>query len=95
MIFNKNIFLNTCRTQDDIWFYLIRIANKINAFITNNQWTDSKSMELNSKGLYYFYNRQSEKNNYIPYGFKNVSIDIDPNTKALKNTLILLKNKLT
>lgn len=96
LIFIKNIFLNTCRTQDDIWFYLVRIANKINAFITNNQWADNKlDQELNPKGLYYFYNRQSEKNNFIPYGFKNLSTDIDPNTKALKNTLILLKNRLT
>lgn len=96
LIFNKNIFLKTCRTQDDIWFYLIRIANKINAFIANNQWTDNKfSQDLNHEGLYYIYNRYTKKNNFIPYGFKNLSTDIDPNTKALRDTLILLKNKLT
>lgn len=97
LIFNENIFLKTCRTQDDIWFYVLRIANKINAFITNNNWTNSHYFEnLNQEGLFFVYNKHQKNNNKLPCGLNNnLAEDLDPNTKALRNTLILLKNNLT
>jgi hypothetical protein len=35
LIFNKNIYLNHCKTADDVWFYLIRIINQIPCYINN------------------------------------------------------------
>ena len=38
LIFNKDIYMNLCNMQDDIWFYLVRIKNNIECFIDNKEW---------------------------------------------------------
>lgn len=38
LIFDDNIFLNTCEKQDDVWFYILRILNNINCYMGNKMW---------------------------------------------------------
>lgn len=72
LIFNDNIYMNTCNTHDDIWFYILRILNNINCYINNKKWM----VKDNSKtGLYLSYNA---KNNGNTHAFKNT-------IKLLKN----------
>lgn len=65
LIFNDNIYMNTCKTHDDIWFYILRMLNNINCYINNKKWM----VKDNSKtGLYLSYNT---KNNGNTHAFKN------------------------
>jgi len=38
LIFNTDIYMNTCKTADDVWFYLLRILNNIECFLDNKTW---------------------------------------------------------
>ena len=49
LIFNKNIYSNYCKTQDDIWFYIVRVKNNVPCFIDNKKWM---SHDLTNGGLY-------------------------------------------
>ena len=66
LIFNSQIYLNTCAKQDDIWFYILRVLNNVNCFTINKKW-QVKDL-TNGDGLYKHFN--SKKNNNIN-AFKN------------------------
>ena len=66
LIFNDEIYLNTCDKQDDIWFYIIRILNNINCYIGNKNYM-IKDISLN--GLYINFNSY---NNYNTIVFKKI-----------------------
>lgn len=62
LIFDENIFLNSCDKQDDIWFYLIRILNDIDCYIENckNKWI-IKNISTRD-GLFHNYNSKNNQN---------------------------------
>ena len=54
LIFNKEIYMKTCKTNDDIWFYSIRIKNNIECYIDlKKKWFNDK---LENNGLYNKFN---------------------------------------
>lgn len=65
LIFDKNIYMNYCDKQDDIWFYLVRILNKINCYIDNKTWG---TLDHRSNGLFLHFN---SKNNINTIVFRN------------------------
>ena len=38
LIFNDKIYLDTCHTGDDIWFYIIRLLNNVKGYLDNKKW---------------------------------------------------------
>ena len=38
LIFNKEMYTALCRTTDDVWFFMIRICNKVECFLRNIQY---------------------------------------------------------
>jgi hypothetical protein len=48
LIFNEEIYLDTCRTGDDIWFHLVRVLNNIKCYIGNKNW---QIQDLTRRGL--------------------------------------------
>ena len=59
LIFNEQIYLNTCDKQDDIWFYIIRIMNNISCFIREVDWLKE---DITSYGLYSYFNAYNNNN---------------------------------
>lgn len=59
LIFNENIYLNTCAKQDDIWFYIIRIMNNISCYIRDVDWLKE---DITSYGLYSHFNAYNNNN---------------------------------
>ena len=57
LIFNDDIFLNCCHTQDDIWFYLIRILNNIPCYLGKKEWGIFKTCHP-SQTLFYRFNKR-------------------------------------
>lgn len=66
LIFNEKIFLNTNPTQDDIWFYIVRILNDVSCFLLP---CSTFSKDFSKDGLYVRFNH---KNNFNTSGFKKV-----------------------
>ena len=61
LIFNDKLYLNTCDKQDDIWFYIVRVLNNINAYIGNKKYM---TQDLYNRGLYINFNHiKNNKNN--------------------------------
>ena len=59
LIFNHEIFLNTCDKQDDIWFYIIRVLNNTHCYIGNKKWSKK---DISSHGLFLNFNSKSDNN---------------------------------
>lgn len=59
LIFNDDIYLNCCDKQDDIWFYVIRVLNNIQCYISTKKW---QKQNLVTKGLYHHYNSKGNNN---------------------------------
>lgn len=59
LIFNDDIYLNTCDKQDDIWFYLVRILNNINCYLPRTNWC---KQDLTNSGLYINFNSKNNNN---------------------------------
>ena len=38
LIFNDKIYLDTCPTGDDIWFYIVRLLNNVKGYSGNKKW---------------------------------------------------------
>ena len=38
LVFNEDIYGSICKTNDDVWFYLVRIANNVDCYIDNKAW---------------------------------------------------------
>ena len=63
LIFRKDIYLNTCTTGDDIWFYLIRIKNNVPCFLRIGYDNIYCDMDLSTPySLYGNYNSQNSNN---------------------------------
>lgn len=65
LIFNDKIFLNTCSTGDDIWFYIIRLLNNVKGYLSNKNW---QQKDLSRCGLYINFNMKKGANTKL---FKN------------------------
>jgi predicted O-methyltransferase YrrM len=65
LIFNDKIYLNTCPTGDDIWFYIVRLLNNVKGYIGNKKW---QVKDLTRDGLFAKFN---SKNNLNNKSFKN------------------------
>jgi len=65
LIFNDKIYLNTCPTGDDIWFYIVRLLNNVNGYLGNKKW---QIKDLTRDGLFVKFN---SKNNLNNKSFKN------------------------
>lgn len=65
LIFDDNIYLDTCPTGDDIWFYIVRILNDVKCYLGENQWM---MKDLTNEGLFSVFN---SKNNTNSKSFKN------------------------
>lgn len=61
LVFNDGIYLDTCPTADDIWFYIIRILNNIDCYIDNRKWL---SKDNTQKGLYDLYNSKNNTTSF-------------------------------
>ena len=64
LVFNKDLYLDICKTNDDIWFYITRFKNNIDCYIDNSknnlftmQNETLRHTDNNNKGgLWYTYN---------------------------------------
>jgi hypothetical protein len=81
LIFNDKIFLNTCDKQDDIWFYIVRILNNINCYISNKKWL---TKDLTNDGLFTQYNGHNDTNNI---SFKKTLKELKIQNKELVESL--------
>ena len=61
LIFNKEIYLNKCKTGDDIWFMLLRVANNVECYIDNKKYM-KKDNNCSSLSLFTNYNNKNNKN---------------------------------
>ena len=60
LIFDENLFLNLCKTTDDVWFNLIRIINGIYCYVNNiNYMLKDNTSKF---GLYNNYNSKQSLN---------------------------------
>ena len=73
LIFRNDIFIETCSTGDDIWFYLIRILNNINCYSVQKK---AVIKDINNKKTAIFDNYNSKQIN-----------NIDKNTIQFRNTI--------
>jgi hypothetical protein len=64
LIFNKNIYMNFCKSQDDVWFYLLRIKNNIFCYIDNKLYM-SKDNTNGKCSLYENYNSKDDANTKV------------------------------
>lgn len=63
LIFRKDLYMNLCHAQDDVWFYLIRIKNNIKCYVNNSIRYQTK--DLSNKGLFFNFNVHNNKNTEI------------------------------
>jgi hypothetical protein len=62
LIFDRNTYLEYCKMQDDVWFYLIRILNDINCVFTFKKWMRGETL---THGLYKTFNKHNNKNTKV------------------------------
>ena len=62
LIFNSEIYLNICSHQDDIWFYIVRVLNNINCYISENKYM---IMDLPNNGLFLTVNNINNNNTKV------------------------------
>ena len=53
LIFNDKIYLDTCPTSDDIWFYIVRLLNNVEGYLGNEKW---QIKDLTNNGLHANFN---------------------------------------
>lgn len=63
LIFNHNIFLDTCKTCDDIWFYILRVLNQVNCYIGDKNFEVQDISSFSGDGLFNEYNSKNDNNN--------------------------------
>ena len=59
LIFNDKIYLNTCHTGDDIWFYIVRLLNNVKGYSCNKIWLEK---DLTRSGLFQNFNNIDDNN---------------------------------
>lgn len=62
IIFNKEIYMNKCGKQDDVWFYLMRIGNNIDCYLNDQKYMIK---DLKHKGLYNIFNEKDNMNTKV------------------------------
>jgi hypothetical protein len=60
LIFRKDIYMSTCPTGDDVWFYLVRIKNNVLCYLGNKKYMDKDN--TTRFGLYKNYNSHNSRN---------------------------------
>jgi len=60
LVFNYNIYKNTCDKQDDIWFYIIRMLNGVDCYLDKNKKWLKK--DISNEGLWKHYNKKDNTN---------------------------------
>ena len=60
LIFNDKIYLDTCPTGDDIWFYIVRLLNNVKGYLVNKEWLVNDLTR--EKGLYSIFNMHNNNN---------------------------------
>ena len=60
LIFNDKIYLDTCPTGDDIWFYIVRLLNNVKGYLDNKNWL-VKDL-TGGRGLYSNFNKHNNNN---------------------------------
>jgi hypothetical protein len=59
LIFNKNIYMQTCDKCDDVWFYLLRIKNNVECFLRFKKYSTEN---LKNDGLFFTFNKFNNNN---------------------------------
>jgi len=59
LIFNDKIYLDTCHTGDDIWFYIVRLLNNVKGYVSNKKWL---LKDLSRRGLFSNFNKHNNNN---------------------------------
>ncbi len=60
LIFRNDIFMETCKFADDVWFYIVRIANKVPCLVKNKKWLLQDYHD--TKKSLFFLNNNSQNN---------------------------------
>ena len=60
LIFNYEIYSNTCDKQDDIWFYIIRMLNGVDCYLNKNKKWVKK--DISTDGLWKNFNKKNNSN---------------------------------
>jgi predicted O-methyltransferase YrrM len=74
LIFEDKIYLDTCPTGDDIWFYLVRILNNVNVYLSKKKWL---KQDLSSNGLFANFNKKINTNIFKKTFKKLKELDYD------------------
>lgn len=56
LIFNKEIYMNCCKTADDVWFMLIRVLNGVDCYLDEKVYMD-KDNTKSERALFLKYNQ--------------------------------------
>eukprot|EP01084_Bolivina_argentea_P083560 151293_1 len=59
LIFDEKIYSDTCSKQDDIWFYILRIMNKVDCYVGNKTW---QQKDISGSGLFVKFNGNQNAN---------------------------------
>ena len=59
LIFNKEVYLKTCEKQDDIWFYIVRVMNKVKCYVGNKKYM---TKDNSKNGLFVNFNNRNNCN---------------------------------
>lgn len=62
LIFNDKIYLDTCPTGDDIWFYIVRLLNSVEGYIGSKKW---HVKDLSRCGLFMNFNSKHNNNTIL------------------------------
>lgn len=60
LIFNEDIYMETCDKQDDVWFYILRVLNQCQCYL--NPLVTWLQKDISSDGLYLHYNSKHNNN---------------------------------
>lgn len=70
LIFDDKIFLDTCQTCDDIWFYLLRIVNNIKCYTSNRKWM---TQDTSRDGLFHTFNNKNNNTTSFKNTYKKLN----------------------
>jgi hypothetical protein len=73
LIFDQTIYLDTCKTADDIWFALIRILNGIECYLADKLYM-VRDMTVPERALYNTYNAGDKNTESIKDTLKRLGI---------------------
>jgi hypothetical protein len=62
LIFNDELYLKICNKQDDVWFYTVRILNKVECFVGTKTW---ETKPCSSNGLFDHFNIYGNMNTTV------------------------------